>query len=436
LKCETRNSNSEANSTNEIRNKPHGAVSKIAASDFESVSGLELMDSNLPRTSAPVRTIGILGAGLMGQSIALANARRAVAVGLTDVSPEALRRAEAHLRREVLPGWAPIQLTMSLSEVASSADVLLECIIEKAAAKQKWLAEAEKFAPAHAVLASNTSSIPISQLATALARPERFCGLHFCHPVRTRALVEVVRGTATSDETMQTSIQYVRAIGKEPIAVQDGPGFLLNRLLVLYLNEALALLQAGPSIPDIESAATAFGMPLGPFAQLDAFGIDLALRVGASLRKAFPDRIIVSELLVSLYQAGRLGVKSRAGFFRYDAEDAKPTVDRQVEEMICQHRRAQGRFTSEQIVVRLLLPILIEATRMVEEKRIACLSDVDQALVHGIAFPHGGLLKWANALGGARLLEAMEHHQTLGPRFQPSALLYRLARAEHGFYQP
>jgi 3-hydroxyacyl-CoA dehydrogenase len=177
-------------------------------------------------------------------------------------------------------------------------------------------------------------------------------------------------------------------------------------------------------------------MPLGPFAQLDAFGIDLALRVGASLRKAFPDRIIVSELLVSLYQAGRLGVKSRAGFFRYDAEDGRPTVDRQVEEMICQHRRAQGRFTSEQILVRLLLPMLIEAARMVEEKRIACLSDVDQALVHGIAFPHGGLLKWANALGGARLLEVLEQHQALGPRFQPSALLYRLARTEHGFYQP
>jgi len=372
----------------------------------------------------------------MGQSIALANARRAVAVRLADVSPEALRRARTQLRQEFRPGWAPIHLMMSLPELASSADLLLECIIEKAAAKQKWLAEAEKLVPAHAVLASNTSSIPISQLATALARPERFCGLHFCHPVLTRTLVEVVRGTATSDETMQTATQYVRAIGKEPIAVQDGPGFLLNRLLVLYLNEGLALLQAGASIPDIESAATAFGMPMGPFAQLDAFGIDVALRVGASLRKAFPDRVIASELLVSLYQAGRLGVKSCAGFFRYDGEDALPAVDRQVEEMICQQRRAQGRFTPEQIVVRLLLPMLIEATRMVEEKRIACLSDADRALIHGIAFPPGGLLKWADALGGQRLLEALEQHQALGPRFQPSALLWQLARTERGFYQP
>jgi 3-hydroxyacyl-CoA dehydrogenase len=378
--------------------------------------------------TAPVQAIGILGAGLMGQSIALANARRAVAACLTDISPEALRRAEVQLRQEVMPGWAPINLTMSLPELASSTDLLLECMIEKAAVKQRWLAEAEKHVPAYALLASNTSSISISQLATALARPERFCGLHFCHPVRTRALVEVVRGTATSDETVQTAIQYVRAIGKEPIAVQDGSGFLLNRLLVLYLNEALELLQAGASITDVESAATAFGMPMGPLAQLDEFGIDVALRVGASLRRALPDRVIASELLVSLYRAGRLGVKSGAGFFRYDGKDGQPAVDPQVEEMIGQPGHAQGRFTPEQIVMRLLLPMLIEATRMVEEKRIACLSDVDHALVHGIAFPHGGLLKWADALGTRRLLEAMEQHQALGHRFQPTALLCQLAR--------
>jgi 3-hydroxyacyl-CoA dehydrogenase len=390
-------------------------------------------------TTVPIRTIGILGAGLMGQSIALANARHGVAAFLTDVSAEALARAAVPLRQEVMLAWAPIHLTMSLPELAQ-ADLLLECIIEKAAAKQKVLATVEKLVPAHAVLASNTSSIPISQLATALARPERFCGLHFCYPVSKRALVEIVRGAATSDATVQAAVEYVRAIGKEPVVVQDGPGFLLNRLFVLYLNEALELLLDGATIADIESAATAFGMPMGPLAQLDEFGIDVALRVGASLLKAFPDRLVPSELLVAMYQAGRLGAKAHAGFFRYDHSGRASLPDPQVEEMIRQQRREPGRagqggFTPEQIVMRLLLPMLIEATRMVEEKRIAQLSDVDQALVNGIAFPRHGLLKWANAVGPQRLLEALEHHQPLGRRFQPTALLCQLVRTQHGFCQ-
>jgi 3-hydroxyacyl-CoA dehydrogenase len=365
----------------------------------------------------------------MGQSIALANARQGVPVYVTDSSDEALDRAAVSLRQGAMPGWSPIHLTRSLTELAR-ADLFLECIIEKLAAKQKALRSTEILLSADAVMASSTSSIPISQLATVLARPERFCGLHFCHPVSKRALVEVVRGDQTSDKTIAIAVEYVRAIGKTPIVVQDGPGFLLNRLLVLYLNEALELLLDGATIAELESTATAFGMPMGPITQLDEFGIDVALRVGAALLKALPDRLVSSELLVTLYQAGRLGVKSRAGFFRYDAQAGTPSPDPQIEEIIRQQRRAILSFTPEAIMMRLLLPMLIEAVRMLEERRIARLSDVDSALVSGIAFPHNGLLHWAASMPPRRLLEAIQAHQSLGRRFEPTALLCRLVETQ------
>ena len=195
---------------------------------------------------------------------------------------------------------------------------------ETVSAKHAVYAAIEPHVQAHTILASNTSTIPIQRLAATLARADRFLGLHFFHPVRRRPLVEIVRGPKTSDASITTAAAFAKGIAKTPIVVDDGPGFLVNRLLVPYLTEALELLLDGASIDDVEHAATEFGMAMGPLRLVDEIGIDTVFQGGRVLWEAFPDRVVASPLLVSMLKAGRLGTKSGAGFFLYSKEGTGP----------------------------------------------------------------------------------------------------------------
>ena len=173
--------------------------------------------------------------------------------------------------------------------------------------------------------ASNTSTIPITQLADGLEQPDRFCGLHFFNPVRQMPLVEVIRGKKTSDATIATAVAYAKSLGKSPIVMNDGPGFLVNRLLLPYMNEAALLLCEGASIAEIERAAKSFGMPMGPITLYDVVGLDVAVHAGRTMLEAFPDRVVPAEILQRLVDHGRLGQKVGRGFFDYGpAKGGKP----------------------------------------------------------------------------------------------------------------
>ncbi|MCA9266830.1 MAG: multifunctional fatty acid oxidation complex subunit alpha, partial [Planctomycetales bacterium] len=314
--------------------------------------------------------------------------------------------------------------------------LVIEAIVENADVKKALYEKLEPLLPEDAVLASNTSTIPITKLAAGLARPERFAGIHFFNPVRRMKLVEVIRGEKTSDETVATAVTFAKRLGKMPIVVADGPGFLVNRLLFPYMNEALALLSEGIPIRHIDKAAVKFGMPLGPIELYDMVGIDTALYAGATMYEAFPSRALFSPILPALKKAGRLGHKSGKGFFSYDNKKRKATPDPEIEPLLETYRKSQKSYSPDELQARLFLPMLLEATRVLQENKVRNVRDVDLGLIFGLGFPpfKGGLLFWADTLGASALVEMLKPWEHLGERFQPTPLLRQMAADGARFY--
>jgi 3-hydroxyacyl-CoA dehydrogenase/enoyl-CoA hydratase/3-hydroxybutyryl-CoA epimerase/3-hydroxyacyl-CoA dehydrogenase/enoyl-CoA hydratase/3-hydroxybutyryl-CoA epimerase/enoyl-CoA isomerase len=396
-----------------------------------------------------IRSVGVIGAGIMGRGIAVASMRRNLPVTITDVSSEALTAGVRRILEELSDeAWIdgpdaerPLRCTPLPDGTRADAelaecDVVIESVVENLDAKKELFARVEPQLDDRAVLASNTSTIPISKLAAGLARPARFCGIHFFNPVNKMPLVEVIRGAQTDDQTVAKAVAYAKALGKLPIVVGDGPGFLVNRLLSPYLNESLELVRSGADVAHVEGAAKGFGMPIGPLALFDVIGIDTVLRAGQVMYEAFPDRVIASNLLTAMYKAGRLGQKSGAGFFVYDGKDSVGRADPEVEKIIAKRRRAQRSFTHDELTMRLFLPMLVEATRVLEEQLIRNLRDIDLGLIFGLGFPpfRGGLLFWADTLGAARIVELLKPYQQLGKRYEPTEMLLEMARNGGTFY--
>ncbi len=286
------------------------------------------------------------------------------------------------------------------------------------------------------ILASNTSTIPITRLAAGLKQPERFCGIHFFNPVRKMPLVEVIRGEKTSDQTVVTAVGFAKAIGKSPIVVYDGPGFLVNRILFPYLNEALELLTDGVPIEQVERCAKKFGMPMGPITLYDVIGLDTAFYAGAVMYEAFPDRCAASPLMVAMVKANRLGQKTGVGFFSYKDNKERGKPDPTLQPILEQVIRKREKLSDEQVTHRLFLPMLLEATRMLEEKKVRDPRDVDLGLIFGIGFPphKGGLLFWADQVGAAKILEWLKPLAEFGARMQPTETLKEMAKTGRKFY--
>jgi 3-hydroxyacyl-CoA dehydrogenase/enoyl-CoA hydratase/3-hydroxybutyryl-CoA epimerase/3-hydroxyacyl-CoA dehydrogenase/enoyl-CoA hydratase/3-hydroxybutyryl-CoA epimerase/enoyl-CoA isomerase len=261
-------------------------------------------------------------------------------------------------------------------------------------------------------------------------------------------VVEIVRGPRTSDETIAAATGHVRRIGRMPIVVRDGPGFLVNRLLFPYLGEALELLREGVPADAIERAATEFGMAIGPLRLMDEIGLDIALQAGWVLAAAFPERIVSSPLLVSMVKAGRLGQKAGAGFYAYGKRSVKgdspifadtkigTVPDRAIDEIIGRWIDSTGKQSSETIACRLVLPMLLEATRILEEGKVGDPRDIDLAVLFGLGFPadKGGLLWWADALGPQRILGMLSSPRTIEDRNRPTPMLETLAKTDGRFY--
>jgi len=408
-------------------------------------------DSGLDRPSADssqIHSVGIVGAGIMGSAIAAAHVRRNRPVVISDADRTALDAAPERIAAELAdeaPAAEVQRLVARLVQPTTDpallghCDLVIESIVETLPAKQKLFAALQPHLGNGTTLASNTSTIPIQRLAAVLTDRSRFCGFHFFHPVRGRPLVEIIRGPQTSDRTIASAVAHGKAIDKLPIVVGDGPGFLVNRLLMPYLCEALDLLLEGAGVEAVEQAATAFGMAKGPLRLLDEIGLDTTLQGGWVLSAAFPDRIAASPLLVAMIKAGRLGQKSGAGFFSYDGEPSQHGAvrhDPAVERIIASWARPPRRHTPRSITVRLLLPMVLEATRILQESKVRDPRDIDLGVLFGLGFPasRGGLLWWADTLGAKRIVEMLRPLAKLGIRCRPTSLLQEMAETGRRFY--
>ncbi|MEK6247092.1 MAG: 3-hydroxyacyl-CoA dehydrogenase family protein, partial [Planctomycetales bacterium] len=213
-------------------------------------------------------------------------------------------------------------------------------------------------------------------------------------------------------------------------------GFLVNRLLLPYMSEATELLLEGASAKSVDRAAESFGMPMGPIHLYDVVGLDVARHAGQTMLDSFPDRVIASPLIVDLVNAGRLGQKSGSGFYSYDNKKRRPQTDPQLETFLNARRKGDREIAADELVDRLFLPMLLEATRVLEERVVRDARDVDLGLIFGIGFPpfKGGLLFWADTLGAAGILERLKPYEALGPRYQPTGMLVEMARTGATFY--
>ena len=396
-------------------------------------------------------SLAVFGAGVMGSGIAGLAVEGGLPVALLDVDADAAERG----RRTALAdcacddGVCPTDASTERGadrraallrsgtdpDAAAGADIVIESIVEDAAAKRALYARLEPVLGPDAILATNTSSIRVATLARDLARPERFCGLHFFNPIRQLRLVEVVRCPATSDETVAAAVAFVRRIGGRPLVVGDGPGFLVNRLLFPLMNEAIALLVEGATVREVDDAVMAIGAPLGPIGIYDLVGLDVSFRVGRNFWLAFPDRAVLSVIVPRLLEAGRLGRKSGRGFYVYD-DAGTPHDDPEIEAIIHRCRTGNRRISADEIVQRLLLATLLEATRLIDDRIPADVRDIDVAMVEGAGFPPelGGLLAWADSVGAATILDMLEPFAGLGARMQPTPRLLRMAANGETFY--
>jgi 3-hydroxyacyl-CoA dehydrogenase/enoyl-CoA hydratase/3-hydroxybutyryl-CoA epimerase len=413
----------------------------------------------------PIVRGGVLGAGVMGRGIASSMAERGMWTRLFDIAPEALdtallehrgevekklkrRRLE---RREANEAIDKLDATRELSGFAS-ADLVIEAVAEKLEVKRDVFAKLARAMSKDAILASNTSSLSIAAIAEGLPNPERVAGIHFFNPVKRMPLVEIVRGPKTSDLVVARCAGFALALGKTPVVVKDVAGFLVNRLLGPYLDESLRLFAGGIAPSRIDRALTEFGMPMGPLELLDEVGFDIAAHAAVSLHQAYGARMTPSTVLEGMIREKRLGKKTGRGFYVHDAGDskpgtkrAKPTIAFDLGRFVPAGSPRAPELTEAEIADRVLLAMLNEAARAIEEEVVAGPRELDLATVFGMGFPpfRGGLLRWADARGASEItakLEAIARAPDVaaragGPeRFEPAERLQYLARTMRGFH--
>lgn len=398
-------------------------------------------------TPAAVKHVGVVGSGLMGAGIATAHARSGLPTIMIDVDDarldDGMKRAQEVITSRIKIGRAKPQdmvemlsrLTPSTHQDAlSEADVVVEAITENEKVKTATYQQLAPTLKEGAILASNTSTISITRMAESAPHPDRFVGMHFFYPVDRMELVEVIRGEKTSDETVVTIVALARKIRKTPIVVKDCAGFLVNRVLFPYMNEALVLLQQGVAMDAIDTAAVKFGMPMGPIALHDLVGLDTATYAGMVLAHAYPDRAIPVPMLKDMVDAKMLGQKSGTGFRKLGGKRPEPNP---AFAAILEKYRAAGPVPdAHDITDRLFLPMLLEATRVVEEGIVREPGDADMGLILGIGFPpfRGGILRWCDTEGADKILERLKRFESLGKRFEPTETLLRHARTGEKFY--
>jgi 3-hydroxyacyl-CoA dehydrogenase/enoyl-CoA hydratase/3-hydroxybutyryl-CoA epimerase len=396
----------------------------------------------------PVHKVGVLGGGLMGAGIAFVSTERAgLPVRIKERDDDSVGRALASVRglfdarlrkrrgerRAADAAFARVTATTDLSGFPR-AEVVIEAVFEDLEVKRKLLADVEAATPERTIFATNTSSLPIAQIAAGAKRPGNVVGMHYFSPVEKMPLLEVIIHTGTEPAVTATAVALGKAQGKTVIVVRDGPGFYTSRVLAPYLNEAAHLLVEGADIAAVDSALRHYGFPVGPFQLLDEVGIDVGSKVAHILHAAFGERMKPPASMEVAIQDGRLGRKAKKGFYRYDVKgkEVDPTVYANVP-----GGATRVPFDAEELWERPVLLFLNEAVRCLEEDILRSARDGDVGAVFGLGFPpfRGGPFRTIDASGAAHIVQRLRHwQQKHGARFQPAERLLKMAETGERFY--
>ena len=399
---------------------------------------------------AEVHRAAVLGAGTMGGGVAQLFAAKKVRVRMKDINWDAIAKGYAAAykifkkqldrrkmkKNEVDNIMARIEGTTTFAGF-KEIDLVVEAIVEDLEVKKKVFKELDAMTRPNAVLATNTSSLSVSAMAEGCKNPERIVGMHFFNPVDKMPLVEVIRGKDSSDEAVATVFQFAKKLGKTPIVVKDSPGFLVNRILVPYLNEAVHLMAEGVEVTDIDRLMENFGMPMGPCALMDEIGLDVGVKVSKIFYGAFGDRMKPPPLMETVTVDGRYGKKSGKGIYLYEKGSKKGTPDPTLTNKLGIPKRPEN--LNDDIVEKRLLYVMVnEAARCLEENLVRDVSDIDVGMIFGTGFApfRGGLLRWADGIGAESIVADLELlSRNYSPRFAPSNYLQRLAVGNKKFYQ-
>jgi 3-hydroxyacyl-CoA dehydrogenase/enoyl-CoA hydratase/3-hydroxybutyryl-CoA epimerase/enoyl-CoA isomerase len=411
--------------------------------------------------------VAVLGAGIMGGGIAYQSALKNIPVKMKDVQQAGLdlglSEATALLSKRVERGRLSVkEMAEVLNRIEPTLyyggfdqlDIVIEAVVENPVIKSKVLADVESHVGSSTIIASNTSTISIDHLADSLIRPENFCGMHFFNPVHAMPLVEVIRGSSTSDQTIATTVAYATAMGKKAVVVADCPGFLVNRVLFPYLAAFLMLVRDGVDFQRIDRVMENWGWPMGPAYLLDVVGIDTAVHGAEVMAKGFPERMQYDFTAATtiLFNANRLGQKNGKGFYDYSSDKKGRPVKAVSDEsiaLISSHTQAVAdqaqtivkrtivkQIGDDDIVYRMMIPMVTELARCLEESIVESPEEADMALVYGLGFPpfRGGALRWVDRISINTVLQESEKYKNLGMIYHPTKEMQRLAFSQQSYY--
>ena len=397
----------------------------------------------------PIRSAAVVGAGTMGGGIAMNFANAGIPVALLEVSPEALAGGLAVIRKNYDTSVARGSLSQARADEAfarvqgvgdfealGNADIVIEAVFEDLKVKREVFTRLDRVAAARAILATNTSTLDIDAIAASTTRPSQVVGTHFFSPANVMKLLENVRGRQTSAQTIATVMALGKTLGKIPVLAGNCDGFIGNRMLMFYGSEAEYLLEEGATPEQIDRVIEAFGFAMGPFAMRDLAGNDVGFMIRRGRKLPADERW--SPILERIVSAGRLGQKAGKGFYRYEGRTriVDPEVTALIESVSRELAIRRREIPDDEILDRLLHPLVNEGARILEEGIAIRASDIDVVYVYGYSFPayRGGPMFWAERSGLQRVVDTMRRlAPTHGARWRPAPLLERLAAAGQGW---
>jgi 3-hydroxyacyl-CoA dehydrogenase/enoyl-CoA hydratase/3-hydroxybutyryl-CoA epimerase len=432
-----------------------------ATSALKKDPGVSVEEGQSPPVVMPINKLGVLGAGFMGSGIAAVAVQQDIPVRMRDADHGRVAKGYAAVRDILKERLTRKQITrQQFTDMMSllggtidysgfgNADLVIEAVFEDLDVKHQVLREVEAVLKPEAIFASNTSTIPIAQIATASSSPDRVLGMHFFSPVHKMPLLEVIVTHETDRDVIASAVAFGKTLGKTVIVVRDGPGFYVNRILTPYINEAGRLLDQGASIDSVDKALVDFGFPVGPVTLVDEVGLDVASKAGKIMHDAFGDRFSPAQSVQAVVASGRLGRKSKKGFYLYDDEGKKGEVDESVYQLLTPaaretppsagaEPRARPEFPANEIQQRTVLPMLNEAVRCLEEGVIRSPRDGDVGAVYGFGFPpfRGGPFRYIDSIGQEEVVRQLEELNDRFPgRYEPAELLVGMARRKTRFH--